>query len=483
MEGHWRHGGVIPGKGARVSRSASPNILIICCDQLRPFELGCHGHPVVQTPNIDALAARGVRFETACTPNPLCSPARGALLSGQYSRTCTGMLGNVGEPVQRRCQFPDTTLPERLAVAGYKVALTGVWHSGPHPHLLGFEETGYPKFYHLNTGQTYFDGKGRSWSQEGYGPDFELGTTRRFLQRDHDRPFFLLHNIAQPHMPYFDMPDRFLRRYEPDQAVLRPNTIVDGKPAHDENWFKIYRYDYLYYQEKRPDMQDLPPGYDLRSLTAEYYGMIAAVDDQVGILMASLDETGHLDNTVVVFTSDHGENLGSHGRFNKHSVNDEAVRVPLLFSGPGGIRPGVNTAQVGSLVDIAPTLLSIAGQPVPASMQGQDLSPILRGERDSLDDPCAVVENVEGEIAIRTPTHLYAMMTEPQHGAPEARITNEQLMFYDLRSDPYEMSNLAGSGVQPEIAGHLKQRLLEWDRQTPWMPGSKGGPYGQGPME
>jgi arylsulfatase A-like enzyme len=116
----------------------TPNFVVLCADQLRPFELGCYGHPRVPTPHLDRLAALGVRFTTACTTNPVCTPARSSLVSGQYGRTCIGMLGCCGEPAERRNKFPDTTLPELLSVGGYDTFLSGKWHIDPNPLRLGF---------------------------------------------------------------------------------------------------------------------------------------------------------------------------------------------------------------------------------------------------------------------------------------------------------------------------------------------------------
>ena len=466
-----------------------PNILVLLTDQLRPFELSCHGHPVVKTPNIDRLAAGGVRFEYACTSNPVCTPARSSVISGQYSRTCTGMLGCVGDPASRRCHFPDTTLAERLQTAGYDAALVGKWHIGPSPRIVGFAETVYPKVHHLNQNQLYFDGTGHSWVQEGFCPDFEVQTTQQFLRRRRERPFFLFHNLCLPHMPYFDVPDRYRRRYRPEDVLLRPNTTIGGKLYYDENAFLIYYYDHLYYREHRPDMQTLPDGYDLHALTAHYCGMIASVDEQVGQILDTLADAGLAENTIVLFTSDHGDNLGSQHLWNKISVNDEAIRIPFIVSWPGTLQPRVAREHVASLVDVAPTLLSLAvganhrvrPQPVPPFMQGRDLSPILRGDAARIGIGEAIIENLRGELAIRTPSHLYAVMTETQHGTPLRKLTDDRFMFYDTRIDPYEMTNLAKTGEQQDVARDLRERILTWDRETPWMPGTLGGTYGQGP--
>lgn len=460
--------------------SARPNILFLLSDQLRPFELGCYGHPVIRTPNIDRLAAAGVRFEHAVTPNPLCTPARACLLSGQYSRTCTGMLGNVGDPEEQRRHFPETTLPELLQAAGYETRLVGKWHVGPNPRLLGFDDAVYPTVHHRNCDQTYFDGRGGRWTQSGFGPDFEVARSCDFLCGPHDRPFFLFHNLCLPHMPYFDVPDRHRRRYARGSLPLRPNTLRDGRLYHNDEAFKIYLYDFLHYREKLPWADVLPEGYDLHSLYAHYAGMVDAVDAQVGAILAGLDASGQRDETIVLFTSDHGDNLGSQHLWNKHSINQEAIRIPWMVSWPGRLAPRVAGHHVASLVDVAPTLLSLAGLPAPAAMQGRDLGPVLQGEQPCVGDGAAFVENIGGEIALRTPTHLYGVQTSLRAGAPDRWPTEQPLAFYDLSVDPFEQHNLAATGEQSDLGRVLRTGVLEWNRTTPWLAGSLGGTYGHG---
>lgn len=469
--------------------AAAPNVLLILTDQLRPFELGCHGHPLVPTPHIDRLAAAGVRFEHAVTTNPVCTPARASLLSGQYSRTCTGMLGNVGEPAPHRSCFPDATLAERLVVGArhvrtpqpaYETALVGKWHVGPHPRLLGFQETLYPKVNHLNVDQTYFDGTGRSWTEPGFAPELELRTAQAFLRRERQQPFFLFHSISLPHMPHFDLPPRYRERFRPDDMLLRPNCWRDGRLYHDEHAFRIYLYDYLHYREHRPECDTLPAGYDLRRLYADYCGAVTAVDDQVGALLDALNASGQRDNTLVIFTADHGDNLGSHHRWNKISPNEEAIRIPFIVSWPGRLTPRVVDTHVASLADVAPTVLGLLGRPPAPAMQGRDLTPVLRGSVPRLGAGEAYLENLKGEIVVRTPSHAYAAMTRAMPGRPEREVTDDALLFHDLRSDPFQQRNLARTGEQGETAAALRNALLAWNRATPWMSGSLGGTYGDG---
>lgn len=459
-----------------------PNILVLFADQLRPFELGCHGHPVVKTPNIDRLASLGVRFDVACTNNPVCTPARSTLISGQYGRTCTGMLGCCGNPSDRRSKFPDTTLPELLSIGydGYETFACGKWHIEPNPLRLGFEHAFYPLVNHLNVGQTYFDGTGKASVVEGYCPDTEVETSCDFIRKPRQRPFFLYHNMALPHMPFFDVPQRYLEKYSPEQAVLRPNVFREGQLWHDEHAMKVYWTNWLYMEKVDPKYDVLPKGFDLRKMTALYYGMITAVDDQVGAILDCLEETGQLENTVILLTSDHGENLGSHWLWNKISVNDEAVRIPFIIACPSTLKPQVVTRHVASLVDVAPTLLSLAGRPVPAHLQGRDLSPILRGETGTIEDGGAIIENLFGEIAIRTPDHLFSIMTRSRPEGPQREVVDEESLFFDMCNDPYQLHNLAGDGFQTDVVDALRRRVLDWDRQTPWMHTSDGGLYAQG---
>lgn len=462
---------------------ADPNIVLLFADQLRAFEIGCYGNQQVPTPNIDRLAAMGVRFEHACTTNPVCTPARSSLISGQYGRSCIGMLGCCGDPADKRVKFPDTTLPELLSIGenGYHTCLSGKWHIEPNPLLLGFDQACYPLVAHANVGQTYFDGKGNCWLEEGYCPDAELAYSCDFIRTARQNPFFLYHNFALPHMPFYDMPAKYRDKFTADDVQLRDNVFHQGKMWHDEYAMKVYWTNWRFTTGIDPEKYDwLPDNFDLRALTALYDGMVTAVDDQLGTILDCLEESGQLENTVILFSSDHGENLGSHWLWNKISVNDEAIRIPFIAAWPGSIPAGTADQHIASLVDVAPTLLSLAGRPIPAHMPGRDLTPILRGETAAIGDGAAIIENLYGEIAVRTPTHLYSIMTRTRDDGPQREIIDEESLFYDMTTDQLQLNNLAGSSEQQPLAEQLKECLLTWDRETPWMPTSLGGIYAQG---
>jgi arylsulfatase A-like enzyme len=445
-----------------------PNVIICLCDQLRTLDVGCYGDSEIRTPNIDRLASEGVRFETACSNNPVCTPARSILLSGQYSRTCAGSLVNVPEPEPQRSIFPDPTIADVFRSAGYRTGLIGKWHIGPHPRSLGFDSAFFPHHSHRYTGQTYFDDDGGSRVIEGFAPEAEADELTRFLETDRDKPFFLYFNISQPHMPLGDMPERYKQMYAPEQVPLRANAFQDGKTAYDERWFLIYLWDYLFYDHHLPHTVTLPDGFDLRALTALYRGAITWADDQLGELVRQLNSAGLDDNTLIVFTSDHGDNLGSHQLFNKDRLYEESIRIPMIFRRLGDLAPRAVETQVASLVDVMPTLLSLAGIDVPGSVQGTDLSRVVRGDVACAGENAAFIETSAGPVGIRTRTHLYGV-DKARDGQRATAVTDDRYMLFDVRRDPLEMENLAKSAGSDAIADELRERVLRWDRETPWL--------------
>lgn len=454
-----------------------PNIVLCLCDQLRAFEVGCYGNDIIRTPQMDRLAQEGVRFHHAVTNNPVCMPARSCLLSGQYSRTCMGTLTNATEmgtdsrpympeyPVSERVHLPAPTLAESLRERGYETALIGKWHVHPAPATLGFDYSLYPRVHHRYTGQYYLENAGPEMRVEGDSVMYEAEQVRHWLTQPHPQPFFLFYSISSPHMPLMDSPDFYRTLYAKETVPLRPNVFKAGQMAYDEEWFRIYCWDFLYYRERLPHTIPLPEGFDLRDLVALYYGQTVRTDDMVGHLMTALRESGRAEKTIVVFTSDHGDNLGSHHLFNKQQLYEESIRIPLIFHAPERWMPRVNTGQVAQLMDVMPTLLAACGAESPPEIQGRNLLPILEGERETLEDASAFIETSDGQIGMRTPTHLYGARLASDFRA----VADAPARFFDLRSDPYEMHNLADGGEQREVADEMRARLLAWHRDTPWL--------------
>lgn len=457
--------------------NSRPNVIVCICDQLRAFEVGCYGNEVIRTPNIDMLAAGGVRFEHAVSTDPVCMPARSSLISGQYARTCMGALGNASVPdeqgrpivaswpLQDRVHMPDSTIAEQFQAAGYDTALIGKWHIHTAPELVGFDYTLHPRVNHRHTGQDFVENGGSPQLVDGFSVDYEIENVLSYLAADRENPFFLYYSISPPHMPLADAPNEYLNMYDPADMPLRPNVFLDGKMAYDEDWFKVYLWDFLYYSLKLPHTLELPEGFDLRTLTALYYGLTTWVDDMVGRMMEGLRANGLLDNTIVVFTSDHGDNLGSHHRFNKGLLIEESIRIPMIFHAPSLWQAGINNSQVAQLIDIMPTVLDASGCTVPEHVQGRSLRPILAGERPQLEENWGFIETSGGEIGVRTPTHLLGRQTSGKASGVEEEPTS----FYDLRDDPFEMNNLAATGQQAQTEAELDNLLTAWDKSTPWM--------------
>lgn len=455
--------------------SKMPNLILCTCDQMRAFEVGCYGHPVVRTPNIDRLAAEGTRFEHAISTNPVCVPARSALITGQYSRTCAGRLDNAyadDGPVLERNRLRDTTIAELFRDSGYHTALIGKWHIGPHPLVTGFDEALFPLVPHRYTGQTYFRDRGEGFAVSEFGPYYELAKVREFLSSAGDDPFFLYYNISLPHQPIMEgIPERYTSMYTRDDVVLRPNATADGEMSRSEFWFKVYLYSDYFWEwlaDKRSgagafDASGFPlprKDFDLRDLTALYYGAVSCVDDMVGGLMEAIDETGHADDTIIAFISDHGDNLGSHDRYNKGKLIEESIRVPLIIRDPAH-GPTDNVEQVAQTIDVYPTLAGLAGLEYPQSVQGRDLSTIVRGKQRVVEPNHAFSETSSGAIGIRTLDRLYAM----QLGDDGKTIADRCALHFNVADDPYEENNLCGSA--DDEAARLSTLLEEWHRTTP----------------
>lgn len=451
------------------------NIVLCTCDQLRAFEVGCYGNNVIRTPNIDALAARGVRFETAITPYPVCMAARSALLSGQYPRRCTGGAANFTYPGAKdamgmpeypfagRPHLPDPTLPELLRERGYYNAAIGKWHIHSWPHDIGFDEYTIPRVHHCHSAQHFTRNGGPEFVPDGWSVDFELDCAEQFfVQRaQEEKPFFLYFNLSPPHCPISDGPDKYTQMYRPEEIPLRANVDLNVPIKDEEHWLKVYRWDFRYYGFHLPYTEELPDDYDLLKAIAEYYGMTTWVDDALGRLVNAIEQQGLSEETIVIFTSDHGDNLGSHGLVQKGGLNEEAIRIPLIMRVPGLQNQRVIEEQVANLVDVMPTLLDLCGGEVPSHPHGRSLAPVLRGERAHLEMTGSFVETGGDGVGIRTPQHFYGL---PWQNKPE--LGDRPHYFHDLHADPCQMQMLNCEGDNSEIAVHLDEELRRWHAAT-----------------
>tara|TARA_E500000331_G_scaffold335089_1_gene360909 strand:- start:1697 stop:3121 length:1425 start_codon:yes stop_codon:yes gene_type:complete len=459
------------------------NIIVCLCDQLRASEVGCYGNEVIQTPNMDALAKQGTRFQHGISNDPLCMPARSIVVSGQYARTCSGQLNNTSilfdakrgvaggwmmppYPEMGRPHLPDQTLPECLQSDGYHTAAIGKWHIHSWPNDVGFDEYVIPRTQHCHVGQHYTRNGGPEFVPPGFSVDFELDEIESFLDRQESEPFFLFYNISPPHTPLFDIPEEYRTMYDPADMPIRDNCFIDGVMADSENVFKTYLYDNKQYFYKLPHTKkDLPDGFDLRHLYTQYYGATSWVDSALGRLMKMLHDNGMEDDTIVLFTADHGDNLGSHHKWNKSLMYQESTSVPYILHVPGVTEGTVVETQMVSHVDIMPTLLDLVGIDTPPHVQGRSVAPVIRGDEDVLPNNHVFIESEIQAVGIRTPQYTLAKRFDRTTG----ETSRENMRLYDVQADPFEMTNLAASDPGHCAIAELEGMLDDWHEHTPWM--------------
>ncbi|MEM6313220.1 MAG: sulfatase-like hydrolase/transferase [Planctomycetota bacterium] len=455
---------------------ARPNLLYIMCDELRWSEVGAYGHPVVRTPNFDAFAQQGTRFETAVSNCPVCVPARSIVLSGQHARRSHGLTGNGAchftdhrgnkgwcfypyAPKQREA-FPDATFPELLKSAGYHTAAIGKWHVDAWPHHLGFDDYLIPRAHHAHAAQLFTHNGGPEFAAPGFSVDYEADKVCEFFDQrtGQSEPWMMYYNISPPHMPLAEQPEKYLTMYDPAEVVLRGNEPVPFDNAAKRNNFTTYLWDYRDYFAQLPHAKELPDGFTLEHLLALYYGATTWVDDVLGRVLAGLEQSGMADDTIVIFTADHGDNFGCHDRFGKAKLLEESYRVPMAVRGPG-VRARVCGDTIGSLVDIGPTLLEAAGVDVPAHMHGTSLMPTLTEAKPG--PAHAFIESAPDGVGVRTLSHLYGIGWER-----EPTLGERCSIFTDLETDPLQMSPLPDEG---DLATELRGMVEAFDARTPWM--------------
>jgi arylsulfatase A-like enzyme len=416
--------------------SEHPNVLFILADQWRAQALGHAGDPNVQTPHLDMLQREGIRFINAVSSVPVCCPARALLMTGQRALTTGVFLNDVA-------LSPDAvTIAKVLGHAGYDTGYIGKWHLNgdgrsafiPRERRQGFDYWKALECSHnYNQSFYYADGPGKLvW--EGYDAVAQTRDAQQYL-RDHagsDKPFFLFLAWGPPHDPYQTAPRKYREKYQAEKMKLRANV-----PAAISN--------------------------QVRTALAGYYAHCSALDDCVGDLLQTLRETGQAQNTLVVFTSDHGDLLGSHGGLNKQQPYEESIRVPLLLSWPKafGTRGRQLEAPISS-EDLMPTILSLCRVPIPRTVEGLDYSGYLRGGKDPSDGAAL--------IACLAPFGQW----DRGHGGREYRgirtrrytyvrdRTGPWLLF-DNRTDPYQIQNLVNhpshKRLQRELEAALARKL------------------------
>jgi len=446
----------LPGCGGLGTRLPPPNVLFVFPDQLRANMCSVYGGRNIATPNIDRLASEGVVFTNSVSTCPLCTPYRGMLQTGRYP-THSGVLINFVEasPAQNPHCLADV-----FAAAGYETGYIGKWHlaAGAHkdnpvmagrsacreadspeydfvapgPQRLGYQRWQAYNFHYAYQDYWYYEDEPEKRYSGRYEADTETDQAIAFMEqcRQADRPFFLTVAPHPPHPPFTSeyVPEGYLERVP--QTVWWPPNVPADNPCTDE---------------------------ELRC----YLAMIQNADDNLGRLLDYLASSGLARDTIVVFTSDHGEMLGSHGRIQKMVPYAESINVPLVMRWPRRIAPGTRVDTLQIPMDHLPTLCGMAGLPIPREVDGVDLSGVVTHGDRCPRDGVLIGHYSSAEVYFQTGT----MWTEwrgvrtQQHTYVRWLGGAEEL--YDNLADPYQMANLAEGGAEPEALRRLRSRLSE----------------------
>jgi len=419
------------------------NILLLFSDDQRADAVGAYGNPYVRTPNIDEIAERGVRFTNAyCMGShhgAVCAPSRAMLMSGRTLFHVYDRLEGV------------TTFPTLLRRAGYVTFGTGKWHNEKSAFKESFDQ-GKNVFFggmsdhfrvpvqDLNPDGSYTESNAKGFSSTVFA-DAAIEFLSGYAEGARRSPFFVYVSFTAPHDPRTP-PGEYLTMYHSEEMPL-PSDYMPLHPFH--NGWMTGRDEQLAPWPRPPDV--------VRSQLAEYYGMISHMDAEIGRILTCLRDNGLLENTLVVFASDHGLSLGSHGLMGKQNLYEHSMKAPLVFSGPGIPGSGERDALC-YLFDVGPTILQMAGVDVPVEMEGKSLEGVISGD----------------EQGVRT--SLFTTYETYQRAVRDRRwklIRYPQLHYsqlFDLKHDPYELNNLAEDPEYRTKTGEMINLLLKWQEQV-----------------
>jgi N-acetylglucosamine-6-sulfatase len=423
-----------------------PNIVFILIDDLRWDALSSTGHPFAKTPNIDRIAKEGLLFRNAFVTLPLCSPSRASFLTGQYAHK-HGVTDNTN---RNQLSHQLVTWPRLLREAGYETAYVGKWHMGnddnPRP--------GFDRWVSFK-GQGVYDNPpinvdGQVENKTGYMTDILSEYAVEFVRQKRAKPFSLYLAHKAVHGPF--TPAERHKDLFSDQPITRsPNAkdTLEGKPA---------------LQRKVEGQQPIGPGTGSNdNLIRNQLRALMAIDEGVGRILKALEETGQLDNTLVIFTSDNGYFWGEHGLGDKRAAYEESLRIPLLVRYPKLIKAGSVRNQTALNLDIAPTLLELGGARIPKEVQGRSLAPLFKSNPKKWRESFLAEYFAERQFP-RIPTWQAARNERWKY----IRYTELEGMdeLYDLKADPYEMKNLIKEPGAQRALAKMKAELERLLRET-----------------
>ncbi|MFX0099651.1 MAG: sulfatase-like hydrolase/transferase [Candidatus Hodarchaeota archaeon] len=414
-----------------------PNILVIHCDQLSWGALSIHGGAVVQTPNIDRIGLEGARFNNFFTNSAVCTPSRGCFLTGRYP-SCHGAYRN-NIPLNK----DEITFAHVLRDHGYHTGYGGKWHLGgmprgvvPSEFAMGFTDSKY-MFNRAQHKILQFSPDDPDNIVKEYSTDWLTDRAIEFIEENFKAPFCYMLAYPDPHGSFKPRP--------PYDTLLKPKDMVIPSTFSLEgpSWAMMER-EKSGYKMKNPDREK-----KVRHDATQYYGMVKLLDDSVAKVLDFLEQKGILDDTIIVFTSDHGEYLGEHGLNGKNKVYETAYRIPVLIRWPEKIKAGTVVENICSTVDFPQTLFGLLGIKPSGREQGRDASPLLGGEPTGWVDE-AVFHHSKGRYAgIFTPEYELAYARQGDH------------VLFDRKKDPEQINNLFSRPEREGIVKELSEKIIQ----------------------
>ena len=438
-----------------------PNIIFVFADQLRAHALSCCGNEQVHTPNFDRVASEGVRFDNALSTWPVCSPYRAMLLTGRY-------------PMHNGTVTNDTALMDGLPTIatvckanGYATGYIGKWHLewGRDPFVPKERRQGFDYWAVRNCSHQHFDsfycgGTPEKIPLPGYEPDAQARLAGDYIRRHKDRPFCLFLSWGPPHDPYrgpeeqtkkFPVDKLRLRRNVPESELVHcllqtdPSRLSERSVKRRAYWRKTLEDDALFRQ---------------RCLQG-YYAATKAIDGSMGTVLEALDGAGLREDTIIVFSSDHGDMMGSHRMISKQEPLEESIRIPFVLRYPRKIKPGTTTDALLSPTDVLPTLLALGGLPIPDGLDGKDLSEAAEGGKSDQQDAVLIMKMLPGGTpwiangvtswrGVRTKRYTYAYLLD-----------RGPWVLFDNQADPYQLDNLINRPEHAELQTQLHERTQQ----------------------
>jgi len=474
------------GRVAARSKRRKPNLLFIWTDEQRADTMAAYGNTKIHAPNLNKFATQSVVFEKAYVTQPVCTPNRSAVMTGLWPHTSGCIKNNIPLPQDIRC------LPELLGDPDYRTAYMGKWHLGDEIFAQhGFEqwvaiEDGYSGYYREGRDRGNRSDYHHFLIEHGYKPDSGTKFSRsfaarrpiehckpkfletracEFMRRHRDEPFILYINFLEPHMPFFGPLDN---EHHPDKVDL-PANFTDPLEDNEPLRYRVKRESCI--QKYGQDAKSI------RELIAKYWGLVTQVDLSVGRILKTLEDLGLDEDTIVVYTSDHGDMMGSHHMVEKSVMYEEAVRIPWLMRIPQVKGSPRSISRAVSHIDMVPTLLELLGAEGKGDLPGKSLVPVIKGRNAPAEDVFIEWNPNSGALRVKkggTDLASKEQLKRVENESSRAVICPDgwklvlsdvdKSQLFNLNEDPGETTNLFDSGRYKDVITRLTKKIHRWQQ-------------------